>query len=167
MKAKGKKKIRILWLIPVCVIFVVCFFAGRAVWNKNHTILPEETVDMADVAQEDIDRMMIINENGDSSQDNSQESLQENSQGNSYLLQAEQIQNLKPDIDYVEYQLNTLADSKKEAKQIAEQVGGTLLSYEDGVAVIQVAETVYEVLQRLSEEENPPMVYPSYLYTTQ
>jgi hypothetical protein len=64
--------------------------------------------------------------------------------------------------DYVENQVVAVADSKSEAKKIAGQIGGELLSYDNQVAVIQIGITVEEMMQRLDEDPTLPKVYPNY-----
>lgn len=72
------------------------------------------------------------------------------------------------DQEYVENQVIAVADSKREAKKIAEAIGGTLLSYDNQVAVIQIGVTVEEMMQMLEEDPSLPKVSPNYQnYTTQ
>ena len=63
---------------------------------------------------------------------------------------------------YVEHQVLAIADSKREAKQIAKAVGGELLSFDNQVAVIQIGMTVEEMMQLLEEDPTLPKVYPNY-----
>ena len=64
--------------------------------------------------------------------------------------------------DYVENQVVAVADSKREAKKIAKAIGGTLLSYDNQVAVIQIGITVEEMMQKLEEDSSLPKVYTNY-----
>lgn len=64
--------------------------------------------------------------------------------------------------DYVENQVVAVADSKREAKNIAKAIGGELLSYDNQVAVIQIGITVEEMMQMLEEDSSLPKVYPNY-----
>lgn len=64
--------------------------------------------------------------------------------------------------DYVENQVVAVADSKREAKNIAKAIGGELLSYDNQVAVIQIGITVEEMMQKLEEDSSLPKVYPNY-----
>lgn len=64
--------------------------------------------------------------------------------------------------DYVENQVVAVAESKREAKKIAKQIGGELLSYDNQVAVIQIGMTVEEMMQKLEEDSSLPKVYPNY-----
>ena len=64
--------------------------------------------------------------------------------------------------DYIENQVITVTDSKREAKKIAKQIGGELLSYDNNVAVIQIGVTVEEMMQMLEEDSSLPKVYPNY-----
>lgn len=68
----------------------------------------------------------------------------------------------EPQPSYIEHQVLALADSKREAKQIAKAVGGELLSYDNQVAVIQIGMTVEEMMQMLEEDPTLPKVYPNY-----
>lgn len=63
---------------------------------------------------------------------------------------------------YVENQVLAIADSKHEAKKIANEIGGELISYDNQVAVIQIGVTVEEMMQRLEEDSSLPKVYPNY-----
>lgn len=64
--------------------------------------------------------------------------------------------------EYVENQVVAVAESKREAKKIAKQIGGELLSYDNQVAVIQIGMTVEEMMQQLEEDSTLPRVYPNY-----
>lgn len=64
--------------------------------------------------------------------------------------------------EYVENQVVAVAESKREAKKIAKQIGGELLSYDNQVAVIQIGMTVEEMMQKLEEDSTLPRVYPNY-----
>ena len=64
--------------------------------------------------------------------------------------------------NYIENQVVAVADSKREAKKIAEQIGGELLSYDNQVATIQIGMTVEEMMQKLEEDPSLPKVYPNY-----
>lgn len=64
--------------------------------------------------------------------------------------------------EYVENQVVAVAESKREAKKIAKQIGGELLSYDNQVAVIQIGVTVEEMMQKLEEDSTLPRVYPNY-----
>lgn len=64
--------------------------------------------------------------------------------------------------EYVENQVIAVAESKREAKKIAKQIGGELLSYENQVAVIQIGVTVEEMMQQVEEDSSLPKVYPNY-----
>lgn len=64
--------------------------------------------------------------------------------------------------EYVENQVVAVAESKREAKKIAKQIGGELLSYDNQVAVIQIGVTVEEMMQQLEEDSSLPKVYPNY-----
>lgn len=66
------------------------------------------------------------------------------------------------DQEYVENQVIAVADSKREAKKIAEAIGGTLLSYDNQAAVIQIGVTVEEMMQMLEEDPSLPKVSPNY-----
>ena len=72
------------------------------------------------------------------------------------------------DQQYIENQVIAVADSKREAKKIAEAIGGTLLSYDNQVAVIQIGITVEEMMQMLENDPSLPKVSPNYQgYTIQ
>lgn len=64
--------------------------------------------------------------------------------------------------EYVENQVVAVAESKREAKKIAKQIGGELISYDNQVAVIQIGMTVEEMMQQLEEDSTLPRVYPNY-----
>lgn len=64
--------------------------------------------------------------------------------------------------DYIENQVVAVAESKREAKKIAKQIGGELISYDNQVAVIQIGVTVEEMMQQLEEDSTLPKVYPNY-----
>lgn len=64
--------------------------------------------------------------------------------------------------EYVENQVVAVAESKREAKKIAKQIGGELISYDNQVAVIQIGMTVEEMMQQLEEDSSLPKVYPNY-----
>lgn len=64
--------------------------------------------------------------------------------------------------EYVENQVIAVAESKREAKKIAKQIGGELISYDNQVAVIQIGMTVEEMMQLLEEDSSLPKVYPNY-----
>lgn len=64
--------------------------------------------------------------------------------------------------EYVENQVVAVAESKREAKKIAKQIGGELISYDNQVAVIQIGMTVEEMMQQLEEDSSLPRVYPNY-----
>lgn len=69
---------------------------------------------------------------------------------------------LEEERPYVENQVLAIADSKREAKKIAGEIGGELVSYDNQVAVIQIGITVEEMMQRLKEDSSLPKVYPNY-----
>lgn len=69
---------------------------------------------------------------------------------------------IKEDQPYVEHQVLTVADSKREARKIAQAVGGELISYDNQVAIIQIGITVEEMMQQLEEDPSLPKVYPNY-----
>lgn len=64
--------------------------------------------------------------------------------------------------EYVENQVVAVAESKREAKKIAKQIGGELVSYDNQVAVIQIGVTVEEMMQQVEEDSSLPKVYPNY-----
>lgn len=64
--------------------------------------------------------------------------------------------------EYVENQVVAVAESRREAKKIAKQIGGELISYDNQVAVIQIGMTVEEMMQQLEEDSTLPRVYPNY-----
>ena len=64
--------------------------------------------------------------------------------------------------DYIENQVVAVAESKREAKKIAKQLGGEMLSYDNQVAVIQIGVTVEEMMQQMEEDSSLPKVYPNY-----
>lgn len=64
--------------------------------------------------------------------------------------------------DYIENQVVAVAESKREAKKIAKQIDGELLSYDNQVAIIQIGITVEEMMQKLEEDSSLPKVYPNY-----
>lgn len=64
--------------------------------------------------------------------------------------------------EYVENQVVAVVESKREAKKIAKQIGGELISYDNQVAVIQIGMTVEEMMQQLEEDSTLPRVYPNY-----
>lgn len=66
------------------------------------------------------------------------------------------------DQEYVENQVIAVAESKSEAKKIAKQIGGELISYDNQVAVYQIGMTVEEMMQQLEEDSSLPRVYPNY-----
>lgn len=64
--------------------------------------------------------------------------------------------------EYVENQVIAVAESKREAKKIAKEIGGELISYDNQVAVIQIGMSVEEMMQLLEEDSSLPKVYPNY-----
>ena len=140
MQVKRRKKV--IWIILTCTVLVIVGLVCRYIWNKNHTISLRD-----DFAASELEAVEI-------------ETYINNTQLN-------QLENMKPGIDYVENQLVALADDKKEAEEIATRVGGTLITFNQGVATIEITDTVYDVLLRLTTEQNPPEVYPSYIYSAQ
>lgn len=69
---------------------------------------------------------------------------------------------IKKDQPYVEHQVLAVADSKSEARKIAQAVGGELISYDNQVAIIQIGITVEEMMKQLEEDPSLPKVYPNY-----
>ncbi len=77
---------------------------------------------------------------------------------------AEQLSKMKPEIDYVEHCLIAGAEDEKQAEEIAKAVGGTLESFEYGIATIHSDETVLDLMNRLSKEKGTlPNVGPNYM----
>lgn len=148
-----KRRKKVIWIILTCTVLVIVGLVCGYIWNKNHTISLRD--DFAASELEAVEIETYIGEENDSADRNANNT------------QLNQLENMKPGIDYVENQLVALADDKKEAEEIAARVGGTLITFNQGVATIEITETVYDVLLRLTTEQNPPEVYPSYIYSAQ
>lgn len=85
-------------------------------------------------------------------------------EGNQMMLAADagKMVKMTDNQEYVENQVVAVAESKREAKKIAKQIGGELLSYDNQVAVIQIGGTVEEMMQQQEEDSTLPRVYPNY-----
>ncbi|MCH5248807.1 MAG: S8 family serine peptidase [Lachnospiraceae bacterium] len=79
---------------------------------------------------------------------------------------AQSVKAMKADKDYVENEIVYIADSEAEAKEIAECYGGTLLSYDDGLASASIEQKVYDAVRIASDTEiSIPAVYPNVIYS--
>lgn len=69
-------------------------------------------------------------------------------------------------VPYVEHQVLCSAKNEKDAKKTADKIGGTLVSYLEGIGIISVEETVQELLERLENEGiDASNIYPNYIYS--
>lgn len=72
------------------------------------------------------------------------------------------------DVDYVSREVVLMTDSEEYALQVAAAYNGTLTSFEQGIAVISIAENddVISVVSAAGDLTNQlPAVYPNYIYT--
>ena len=68
---------------------------------------------------------------------------------------------------YMEHQILCKAKNQKEAQKIADKIGGQLVGYMEGVAIIAIEETVSELMERLEEEGLGDLeLYPNLTYST-
>ena len=74
------------------------------------------------------------------------------------------LKDQQPGVDFVSNQAFTSADSKEDAENIANQYGGTLLSYENGIAVIGFDGNVVDVLENvdITEGKVDAVIHPDY-----
>ncbi|MDR0875454.1 MAG: hypothetical protein LBN12_04515 [Clostridiales Family XIII bacterium] len=85
---------------------------------------------------------------------------------NPYDETVNSLKDLIPGKDYLENQVVCTEDSKKQAKAVAERIGGDLLSFENGVGVIAIPGTVADLMQRLADEkETEFIVSPNFIYS--
>lgn len=66
--------------------------------------------------------------------------------------------------DYVEHEVLCMVENEEEAQKVADAVNGRLKSWQDGVAVIAIEETVQEFLKKYSGVSDLPVMYPNYIY---
>lgn len=67
---------------------------------------------------------------------------------------------------YIENQVVCIVESKEMAESVALEVGGELLSYQDGVAVIGIVEKVKEFLDKYEGRTDLPVMQPNYIYNS-
>lgn len=67
---------------------------------------------------------------------------------------------------YIENQVVCIVESKETAESVAREVGGELLSYQDGVAVIGIVEKVKEFLNKYEGRTDLPVMQPNYIYNS-
>lgn len=65
---------------------------------------------------------------------------------------------------YIEHEIVCSVEDEEKARQVAEAVNGELKSWQDGVAVIAIEETVNEFLKKYSNAPDLPTMYPNYIY---
>ncbi len=84
---------------------------------------------------------------------------------NEYYKMVNSLQNMQPGVDYVEYEVVSACDSKREGRKIASEIGGELKDYSDGVAVFNIPVKVYDFILMLAEaNETAVTVSPNYMY---
>lgn len=85
---------------------------------------------------------------------------------NEYYKIVNALQDMNAGTDYIEYEVVCPCGSKGEGKKAAQAIGGTLKSYSDGVAIIEIPVKVYELMLRLAEAgETAVTVSPNYIYS--
>lgn len=67
--------------------------------------------------------------------------------------------------NYVEHEVVCRVDSEEEAERVAEAVNGSLKSWQEGIAVIEIQETVQEFLKKYQGAKDLPAMYPNYIYS--
>lgn len=78
----------------------------------------------------------------------------------------EEMPKMEAGKDYHEKELVYLADSEKDAKEVAECYGGTLSEYSYGVAVADIEQSVQDAVEIAADVTIPiPAVYPNIVYT--
>lgn len=70
------------------------------------------------------------------------------------------------DAQYVEGEVLFSADSEEEARRVADAVNGRLKSWQNGIAVLSIDETVGEFLKKYSGAPGLPEMHPNYIYFT-
>lgn len=84
---------------------------------------------------------------------------------NEYYKMVNSLQNMQPGVDYVEYEVVSVCNSKREGRKIASDIGGELKNYSDGVAVLTIPVKVYDFVLMLAEaNETVVTVSPNYMY---
>lgn len=68
---------------------------------------------------------------------------------------------------YKEHEVICDAQSQEAAKSIADEISGTLLSWNNGTATIQIEESVDELLDRLEREGSNLELYRHYIFDSQ
>lgn len=77
----------------------------------------------------------------------------------------EELGNLMLETDgYAEHEVICDAESREEAESIASQISGLLLSWDYGVATIQIEDSVDELLDRLEQQGSNLVLYRNYNY---
>lgn len=66
---------------------------------------------------------------------------------------------------YAEHEVLCDAQTREEAEQIAGQIAGTLLSWEHGVATIEIAGSVDDLLAQLEQQGSTLELYRNYYYS--
>lgn len=140
---KGKRMNKI---IPFIVILVVVAVLGTVIFIKSR---PQQIAR----GEIELDRMLS---SADADENRMPISMEADRVG---IGESEKMLNNQ---DYIENQVVAVAESKREAKKIAKQIGGELLSYDNQVAVIQIGVTVEEMMQQLEDDSTLPKVYPNY-----
>ena len=64
----------------------------------------------------------------------------------------------------MEHEVLCMVENEEEAQKVADAVNGRLKSWQDGVAVITIEETVQEFLKKYSGVSDLPVMYPNYIY---
>lgn len=78
----------------------------------------------------------------------------------------EEMPKMEAGKDYHENELVYMADSEKDAKEVAECYGGTLSEYSYGVAVADIEQSVQDAVEIAADVTIPiPAVYPNIVYT--
>lgn len=76
------------------------------------------------------------------------------------------LKNMEPDVQYKEYEVLYETDLEGDAGAIAEIIGGELLQYSDGVAVIGIPKTVLALVMELDRRDEQGFELSlNYLYT--
>lgn len=103
----------------------------------------------------------------DDSRPNGEEDASVYEEINEYYKMLNALSGLKPGVDYVENEVVSACDNKRQAKKIAADIGGTLKSYSEGIAIINVPMSVRDLMLILAEaNEQGVTVSPNYMYTT-
>jgi hypothetical protein len=155
-----KKKVMIISLILILAVIVggVLYLLTR----PRELVTEEFDMPQAQASAEDAAAVEQKETSDAASSETSEDISAEDSVGTLVVEASGEVPMGTKQKDYVENQVVVVADSKSEAKKIAGQIGGELLSYDNQVAVIQIGITVEEMMQRLDEDPTLPKVYPNY-----